>query len=132
MGPVRRHRPVWCRCPGVFCCRSTGLTPSARQRLVIWAYHRQAPLRRLMISQRLWLQIEFAVRRLIRDSSQPSRQTLLRELLNSRPDACRSRQAVSMWDRCCRSEVAALPWDHFGNALRPGRRPPTVLDLLRR
>jgi hypothetical protein len=85
-----------------------------------------------MIRQSLIPQIEFAVKMQIRDSTQPCRQALLRELLNSAPVVCRTGRASVFWDRCCRAAVAALPWDHFDGRLRASRRPPTVLDLLRR
>jgi len=84
-----------------------------------------------MVRQSLVLQIDFAIKLHVRDSHQPCRQALLRELLNSAPACCRAGRAAVAWDRRCRAAVASLPWDHFDGRLRANRRPPSVLALLR-
>lgn len=84
-----------------------------------------------MIRQHLQLQIEYAIKLQIRDSSQPCRQALLRELLNNAPAVCSAGRASVSWDRCCRAAVAALPWDHFDGRARASSKPPSVLSLIR-
>ena len=84
-----------------------------------------------MVPLRLYLQIDFALDLLIRDSAQLSRQALLKELLSSPPEVCLKGREAEAWKRRCHARVEALPPGHFDDRIRARWGPPTVLQLLR-